>query len=749
MAIPRKDIPAFVRRCYQQWRTATKRNRDEEESRLRFYVGGDLQWREEEITKRRNQHRPWVTINRCKPAVDQIEGDIRLNPPGPQVHPVGSGADSETADIIEGLIREVEYRCSAMEAYVVAGRMVAATGLGYIEVGTEYSSERGFEQRPIITPVEDPNVIFYDPNARKLHREDAMWAGKLRSYSKEEYEALYGKRSAVLDPSKVREGMAWIQDAMGVNGAASQISEWTGGGKGPYYVAEFYLVELEEEELRLYSDNIARFKSEDVPRGVLPQEEDKFKRPVQRRKIQKYVVDALEIKDGPEEWPGKRIPLIPVLGQEVWIDGKLHRLSLIAPAMDSNRALNYVATTATELAGLMPKAPFIGWKGQFDDPRWQTANSEMWAYLEIEPKFATDPTTGAQQLLPAPQRNTWETPIQWLLALATYFSDCIKAVTAIYDPSLGSQKGQQSGRAIEQLRSESSVGTFSYSDTVHSAVGVVYDELVALFHSLYDGERVKTIVRPDGQHEIATINKEFTKEMTGKEAKPYRIAEGEYATRVMSGPNFQTRSQEAVQVLLNFFKAAPQIIAAPGIAAKFLRLVGDGNPQVEGMADMLAPQGQGEQNEQQLGQQLQQAQQQNQALTMMVQKLNQAMQAKLPEIEAKKWVAALNALAGIREAEIKAGTDQASLDAQQLEHLTGLAHDAATSASQQQAAAQQQQADQAHADQSQAVEHQHADQTQAAQQGHESGMADKQAEIASQQAEQQAELQPAQPAGGE
>ena len=99
--IPKSEMPAYVRRCYQQWQTATKRNRDAERERLRFYVGGDLQWRDDELTKRRNQQRPWVTINRVKPAVDQVEGDIRLNPPGPQVHPVGGGADADTADIIE------------------------------------------------------------------------------------------------------------------------------------------------------------------------------------------------------------------------------------------------------------------------------------------------------------------------------------------------------------------------------------------------------------------------------------------------------------------------------------------------------------------------------------------------------------------------------------------------------------------------------------------------------------------------
>jgi hypothetical protein len=148
-------------------------------------------------------------------------------------------------------------------------------------------------------------------------------------------------------------------------------------------------------------------------------------------------------------------------------------------------------------------------------------------------------------------------------------------------------------------------------------------------------------------------------------------------------------------------------------------MVGEGNPQVEGMADLLAPQTNQQGDPAQLGQKLQQAAQQNQALTMLVQKMQQALQAKLPEIEAKKWVAAVQAIAGIREAEIKAGVDRAEMDISHLETMTGFAHEAATQAaehehaatiqqSQQQAAMESQQRDQAHADQSQATDHENA-----------------------------------------
>lgn len=710
-SIAKKEIPAYVRKCYDAAHKANIHNREAENERLRFYVGGDLQWRDAELTKRRNQRRPWVTINRCKAAVDQIEGDIRLNPPGPQVHPVGGGADADTADIIEGLIRETEYRSIAKTAYSTAGKYSASGGYAVIELATEFSDEHSFSQRLKILSVEDPSTVFFDPTSRMANRQDAAWAGKLKMYTESDYKGAFGANRRVLQPRGVQNAMGWIQDAMGVGGDLAKINEWTGGGKGPYYVAEFYMVDVDPAWLRLYSDNIARFDDEPAPPGVKPKPGDQYSRMVPRRKVVKYVVDALEILDQ-TDWLGTLIPLFPVLGPEVYIDGKLHRLSLISGAMDSQRALNYVATTATEIAGAMPKAPWVGYKGQFDDPKWQTANSEIWAYLEVNPVYGTAEATGQQTLLPPPQRNQWEAPIQWLLALAAFFGDSIKAVTAIYDPSLGQQKSDQSGKAIEQLRSESNVGNFSYADNLHRAIEVMYGEMCCIFPKILDGPRVATIVKPDSQHEMLEINREFPNGIdpaTGKKGKANNICMGQYSVRVTAGPNFQTRQEQALAALTEFFKAAPQTLAAPGVAAKFLRMVGEGNPQVEGMADLLEPNQGDEQTPQQLQQQLGQAQQQNQALTVLVQKMHQAIQAQLPKIEADKWKATLQSLTSIRVAEINASKDldraNADRDAATLEHLTGMAHEVATQA-----------VEHSHAADMQADQQQHASDTQASDQ---------------------------------
>ncbi len=706
-SISNKDIPAYVRRCYQAFRKANISTRAEEVERLRFYAGGDLMWRDAELQKRKASGRPWITVNRVKPPVDQIEGDVRLNPPGPQCKPVGDDPDAADPDIIEGLIREVEYRSMAEVADATAVKYCAISGYGVIELATEYCNERDDSQQLTILSVEDPHTVFFDPAARMANRQDAKWAGKIKAYSADEMKALK-PNAKVLEPGGVQMARGWLADAFGIDNDMASVMEWTGARddgdgrwRGPFYVCEFYMVEEEPTKSRKYSDKIWRYDDELVPAGVtrVPGEE----RTVNRRTIKKYLVDALEVHEE-TEWLGTLIPLFPVLGPEIYIEGKLHRLSLISPAMDSNRALNYVATTATEIAGLTTKSPWIGYKGQFDDPRWQSANSEVWAYLEVTPVYGTN-EMGQQTILPPPQKNQWEAPIQWLLALGAYFSDAIKAVTSTYDASLGANKGDQSGKAIEQLRSESNVGNFSYADNLHRAKTIIYQQMCIIFPKILTGPQVINIVRPDSQHEAVAINQEFGADgidpKTGKKGKRNNLALGQYSVRVVAGPNFQTRQQEAITLLLDAIKINPQILGNPAVAAKVVRLIGQGSPEMEGIADLLAPDPSKEATPQQMGQQLQQAQTQVQQLTQMVQQLHMEMQADLPKLRLDKYKADLDAAVKLSLAEINTkAQDEARASADALA-ITEIGHQGAQADSDRQHQKEQQASQQSAAAQSQ------------------------------------------------
>lgn len=699
MPIPKKQIPAFARKCRADWLAATTKLREEEIIRLKMWNGGTGQWREEEVTKRRGQGRPYLSENRMKPAVDQVEGDIRSNPPGPKVLPVGGGADGDTAAIHAGLIRECEHRCNAQQAYIVAGRYLGASGYGVIELATEYQDDMGMAQQVCINPCEDPAQWFFDHNARRVDRKDAMWAGKVRSYGKEAYEAEFGKRGVRSSKSRIQaeefQTNYFRQDKFD-----SVLSDWVGpNGNGDYIVCEFYMVDKEKKELWTHSDNVNRLhpigKTAKLPKLKLRGTDGKqfthqvtkgeLLRIVPTSKITKYLVDAYEVLDE-TEWLGTIIPGVPVLGQEIWIDGVLYRKSLISEAMDSQRLLNYAVTTGAEILGLMPKAPWVGYAGQFDDERWETAHTETWAYLPVTPTFAT-PEGGDvanSELLPPPTRVDYRGALSETLPMAQYAGQAIELETSIFADRLGAAKGDKSGRAINALQSQSSTGTFYIADSLHHAIQSVYEQIIIINQQIRTEREVVTIVRPDSQHELATINTEFPDKIdpaSQKQAKARWLSQGRYAVVVTVGPDPQTLKEQTALILVDFLKIDPQIMAVPGVAAKALRSVSQGDPEIEAIADLLEPQS--AQSPQQLAQQLQKVMSENAALKIIATKLQQEKDAKLPQVQADERKSIRDNLTRLEVAKITASKDadtaEADREAALLEAGLGMAHDVALS----------------------------------------------------------------------
>ena len=684
------DIPQFARRCWQRYRDSTEDLRQAEKESLGFWVGGKYQWREGEIPKREGSNRPWMSINRCKPAVDQIENEARNNPPGPQCHPVGGGADKDGADILEGLIREYEYRSDANAARILALRYGAAGGQGCWEMATEYVSERSMEQQIVIKPIHDPSTIFYDPDSVLPTRQDSMFQGRLRKLNRMQVIEEFGPKLKILERGMVSNMLAsvgsWLESATGSPNDWSSLNVWTGGrdAQGPFYVCEFWRVIIENVKLTLYDDGVLRFEDEDVPHGTSPKldgKEKEIQRWSPRRKVMKYIITALDVVQK-TEWLGDVIPIFWLSGPEMWRDGERFRLSAITGAQDSQRGLNYACTSGAETLGLMTKAPYMGPQGSFDvvnaqgfNP-WKTANSTPWPYLEYAPVWVTDEATGESQLAPPPQRNTWEAPIARIMEFANFFAEQIKAATSVFfEPSVPSAAQAQSGAAIKELQSQTNIGTMNWQAALQQATALEYHQAAKVMRQIYDGPRVKAIVRADSQHEIAEINREFPGDNSvPKGEKRNDITNGQYAFRVLVGAQTSTDNDAARDTMLEVFKLTPQILANPQILSKFLRWLGEGNPEIEGIADIIQPDAD-PQSPQALQSQLMKAQQQNQAYQTAVQKLSQIIQTKGPELASKRWETQFNGLVKIRVAEIAAGNDTAQIDAQILEHLTGMAHE--------------------------------------------------------------------------
>ncbi len=244
------------------------------------------------------------------------------------------------------------------------------------------------------------------------------------------------------------------------------------------------------------------------------------------------------------DWAGKYIPIVPVYGDEVNIEGRRRLRSLVRDAKDPQRMFNYWRTTSTELVALAPRAPFIGPKGAFktDADKWATANVENHAYIEFD---------GAS----APQRQAFAGVPAGALQEALNASDDIKSILGLYDASLGAASNETSGRAILARQREGDVSTFHFVDNLSRAIRHAGRILIDLIPHVYSQPRMVRVLGPGGEPATVAVNQ------PGGAAPVYDLAAGKYDLTVEAGPSFTSRREEAANQMIELIRAFPQ--AAP------------------------------------------------------------------------------------------------------------------------------------------------------------------------------------------
>ena len=266
-------------------------------------------------------------------------------------------------------------------------------------------------------------------------------------------------------------------------------------------------------------------------------------------KIERYIISGQEILEGPDDWPGRHIPIIPFIGEETKIGRRTVRRGIIRNLKDVQRLYNYAISADAEAVALQPKAPFKGTRKNFENflDQWETANTRNWPFLEYDP----DPENGGRppEREPPPVASTG---IKELLNVAT---GDMSGVTGIYPAALGQQGNEVSGRAIVARQREGDTGTFHYVEAFSRAIERVGQIVVDLIPHIYDTERTLRVVGDDGKPIKLEINKQMI-DPNGDGIDTVTMNDlsiGTYQLSVSMGPSYATKREEAregMQVLM-------------------------------------------------------------------------------------------------------------------------------------------------------------------------------------------------------
>src|ERR1044072_1940325 len=221
------DLLFQGRTAFERCQDAEKENRECALDDIRFSRLDD-QWPETIVQQRQTEQRPCLTINKMPAFIRQVVNDARQNKPSIKVHPVDSGADPKTAEIINGLIRNIEYTSNADVAYDTAIESSVSGGFGYWRVGMDYAYDDTFEMDLSIERVANQFAVYGDPDSMSADSSDWNVAFVVEPMRKDDYKAKYkGKKNA--DEGDVCvdfESDAWKDAGAWLDDETVMIAEW-------------------------------------------------------------------------------------------------------------------------------------------------------------------------------------------------------------------------------------------------------------------------------------------------------------------------------------------------------------------------------------------------------------------------------------------------------------------------------------------------------------------------------------------
>lgn len=521
---------------FEAYAEADRHNREAALDDLNHISGN--QWDDDVRRAREGTGRPVLTVNKLPQFINQVAGDIRQAQPA--IEPVPSDANTAQilTDIMSGIIRQVEYQSKAAGVYAWGSQCQIACGIGHWQIVTEYADDTTFDQDIRIKRIMDPLSVVWDSGAVELDRSDAMECFVTELIPEERFERLFKTESLPNDFQPAPESGSFMN--------------WRNTTDKTVRVASHYWKEETKKTIGLAVGGRV-VELDGIPEALWQTMGIQRVRKVPAFKIMHAKLSGDGYLEEPKEIAGKHIPIVPVIGNEIVVDGTVIRHGVIRFAKDPQRLYNYYRSAQAELIGVQPRAPYIGTAEMFKglEGMWSKANSTNFPYLPY------NPDTNAPGARP-----TREAPPQGSPAMSeerqTAEND-LYGTTGIYPTSLGQKSNESSGRAILAREKQSDTGSYIYQDNFKNASMVRTGEiLLDKIPRVYDTERVIRILGDDGMEKMAQINVVRNDPFHGQ-VIVNDLSSAKFDVRVKVGSAFASSREQSREMLSELMSGNPAL----------------------------------------------------------------------------------------------------------------------------------------------------------------------------------------------
>lgn len=542
----------------EHWREASdyyQEERDRMREDLRFSnPAKPEQWTAKARAERENApggERPCLTLDYTNQFIAQVVNDARQNKPGINVSPADGQASHAAATALEGMIRQIEYESRASIAYDRGIDHAARCGRGWIRVGTKVINPKLNWQQITINSVLDPLSVMLDIDHQEPDGSDSTWGFVEKDMSLKAFKRHLKSLGKKVDEMHTSWGDGVIDKEKHI-----RLAEY------------FYIVTKSTKYLAMQMPNGAiqevlaesreQFQQQTAARlGFEPKVLHDYQLDENSVKwVELSGSDVLDERDFPCQW----IPLIPVLGHELMVDGKKWICGLTRQLMDAQRVKNYERSTWVEVLQMQPRVPWVipfeSVEG-FED-EWAQANRSNKAFL---PYNALDEEGNK---LPGPQRQGPPIPPVAFQQGSLQAMDDMQASVGMYRSNFGAPSNSVSGKAKLADQREGDTATFHYVDNLSRAVSHVGRICVDMIRKIKDTRRDERTLAVNGSTKTVRVDPQAGQSFIDGPTPVLNPRMGEYNVRVKTGPAYSTVRQEAAESLNEVVGKNPQLMPVLG-----------------------------------------------------------------------------------------------------------------------------------------------------------------------------------------
>jgi hypothetical protein len=460
-----------------------------------------------------------------------------------KAHGMNTESDEKVAEIITGILRHIENQSDADAAYDNAFDFAVRMGWGFWRIVHDYPRPDAMYQEIYIKRIENPFMVYFDPNSNEPDGSDAEKCLITEVISKEAFRKMY----------------PGADDGGGFNprGTGDSQSEWI--TKEDIRIAEYFYTEHKRRKLLLLSDGTTCYEDEKPPETIL-QDAGIYvvsKRETIKKQIKWCKLTGMQILEK-EDWVGRYIPVVPCYGQQLIVDSKKKKFGLTRMAKDPQRMYNFWSTALTESVALAPKAKYLLAEGQDEghEMEWNTANVKSMPVLRYKQ------TDSEGRPAPPPIRIQPEPPPTGMVTALQGLNSDLMAVVGIYDPSQ-LPTGNMSGKALNGMQQQTDMTNFHYYDNLTRSIRQSGRICLDLIPHIYSEDRVLRIIGDDGKGELVNLNQKTVDEQGIKKILN-DVTVGEYDIVMETGPGYASKRQEAVENMMALLPSDPNLMQQAG-----------------------------------------------------------------------------------------------------------------------------------------------------------------------------------------